>query len=92
MVKTTPDKLLSKHAKLCHSDNLKVVSHQQRQQGEWIRHSLMIEGVDVPFVFKRRDAYRNLTGQRVNLSYYPSEEQVGGLGFEIMKVVRIKRS
>ena len=47
------DKLLAKHQSLTHTENVRVASHTQRQDGEWVRHTLMLEGVDVPFVFKR---------------------------------------
>ncbi|MFS1701690.1 hypothetical protein [Alteromonas sp. AMM-1] len=86
------DKLLAKHPSLTHSENVKVVSHTQRQEGDWIRHTLMIEGVDVPFVFKRGKPYQSLKGARVNLTYYPVSETVAGMAFEQMKVVRIKRA
>lgn len=88
---TDPKKLLKKHDKLIHSEGLKVVSHVQRKQQEWILHTLMCEGVDVPFKFKRPKKYQNLKGARVNLSYYPSIETVAGIEMEIMKVVRITR-
>ncbi len=86
------DKLLAKHQNLNHLQNAKVSSHVQREEGEWLRHTLMIEGYDVPFVFKRKQAYTSLKGARVNLTYYRQVEQVAGLEFESMKVVRVKRS
>ena len=52
----------------------------------------MIEGVDVAFKYKRKKRYKNLKGQRVNLTYYSGEEDVAGLKIEVMKVVRIKVS
>ncbi|WP_252735889.1 hypothetical protein [Aestuariibacter sp. A3R04] len=84
--------LTQKHPALTHSEQCKVVSHVQREEGDWIRHTLMIENVDVPFVFRRKQAYRSLKGARVNLTYYPQQTSVAGLAFEFMKVVRIKRS
>jgi len=87
-----PDKLIKKHKKLVHSELLKVTSHVQRNDGDWIINTLMIEGYDVPFKYKRQKPYKNLKGQRVNLTYYPSVEVVAGLEFEIMNVVRIKIS
>ena len=87
---SNPDKLLKKHQQLTHSEMLKVTSHVQRSAGEWIIHTLMIDGYDVPFRFKRKKAYRNVTGQRVNMTYYPVVESVGGIDMEIMNVVRIK--
>jgi hypothetical protein len=85
-----PDRLLKKHQQLTHSEMLKVTSHVQRSAGEWIINTLLIEGYNVPFRFKRKKAYRNVTGQRVNMAYYPVVESVGGIDMEIMNVVRIK--
>jgi hypothetical protein len=87
-----PDKLLKKHAKLIHSDNRKVLSHTQREQGEWILNTIMLEGYDVPFRFKRKKMYKDITGARVNVTYYPEPFTVAGIEMEAMKVVRIKRS
>lgn len=85
-----PDKLLKKHAGLVHSTDMKVASHVQRQEGDWIINTVMIEGYDVPFRFKRKKAYRNVKGARVNLTYYPDRINVAGFDMEIMHVVRIK--
>lgn len=89
-MESDPDKLVKKHAKLVHSTMQKVVSHVQRPLGDWIINTIMIEGCDVPFRFKRKQAYRNAKGARVNLTYYPGIEKVGGLEMEVMNVVRIK--
>ncbi|MBX2848690.1 MAG: hypothetical protein KTR16_10230 [Acidiferrobacterales bacterium] len=70
---------------------MKVISHTQRDQDEWVLHSIMVEGCDVPFKFKRKGNYQSLKGARVNITYYPTEETVAGISFEVMKVVRIKR-
>jgi len=86
------DKLLQRHAQLIHSEMRKVLSHVQREEGEWIINTVMIEGCDAPFKYKRRKRYRSLQGQRVNLTYYPATEQVAGMDFEVMNVVRIKIS
>ena len=86
-----PKKLVEKNQNLNHSDLLKVVSHTQREQGEWILHTLMIEGCEVPFKFKRKGKYLSLKCARVNITYYPEQETVAGMKFEVMKVVRIKR-
>lgn len=91
-MKSEPEKLLKKHQKLTHSEMMKVVSHVQRDTPEWIINTIMVDGCDVPFRFKRKKAYQNLKGQRVNLTYYPSVETVAGMEMEIMKVVRIKIS
>ena len=87
---TDPEKLLKKHEKLVHSDMVKVTSHVQREKGEWFLNSLMIEGCEVPFKYKRSKKYKNLQGQRVNLTYYASTESVAGMAFEVMNVVRIR--
>lgn len=86
------NRLLEKHPGLTHSQMCKVVSHVQRDDGDWIMNTLMIEGQDVPFRFRRKQAYRNLKGARVNLTYYPESEALAGIEFEFMKVVRIKLS
>lgn len=90
MIKSDQDTLLKKHRQLTQSNDKKVVSHVQREEGDWVLHTLMIEGCDSPFQFKRQKQYRNLKGARVNLSYYPDTQKIGGLDFEIMKVVRIR--
>ena len=89
-MKSPVKKLLTKHPHLVHSDNMKVVSHVQRATDDWFVNTLMIEGYDVPFKYKRQKQYKNLKGARVNLTYYPETENVAGLNFEVMKVVRIK--
>ncbi len=90
MAKTDVDKLLSEHKNLVHSENLKVSSHVQREDDDWLINTIMIEGYDVPFKFRRKKTYRNLKGARVNLTYYPVSENIAGIEFETMKVVRIK--
>ena len=90
-MQSDPKKLIEKNHALIHSELVKVISHTQREQGEWITHAIMIEGCNVPFKFKRKDNYQNLKGARVNITYYPTEETVAGISFEVMKVVRIKR-
>jgi len=87
---SSTDKLLKKHKKLTQSDMLKVESHVQREQGEWIINTLMIVGQSVPFTYKRQRHYKSLQGQRVNITYYPAVESVAGIEFEVMKVVRIR--
>ena len=84
------NKLLNTHQKLVHSESVKVLSHVQRDDKEWIINTLMIEGCEVPFKYKRKKMYRNIKGQRVNLTYYPATETVAGIEMEVMKVVRIK--
>ena len=84
------DKLLNTHRKLVHSEMVKVVSHVQRDTKEWILNTILIEGCDVPFKYKRKKMYKNIKGQRVNLTYCPVTESVAGIEMETMKVVRIK--
>jgi hypothetical protein len=87
-----PEKLIAKNKNLTHSEALKVTSHVQREQGDWVLHTLMVEGCEAPFKFKRKGNYLSLKGARVNMTYYPTNETVAGMDFEVMKVVRIKRS
>ena len=89
-MRSNPDKLIKKHKNLTHTDMVKVVSHIQRDDGPWIINTIMIDDCDVPFKFKRKTPYKNIKGQRVNLTYYPGTETVAGIDFEVMNVVRIK--
>lgn len=89
-MKSDQQQLLKKRPNLIQSNDKKVVSHVQREENDWVLHTVMIEGCDTPFQFKRQKQYRNLKGARVNLSYYPSTRSVAGMDFEIMKVVRIR--
>jgi hypothetical protein len=86
------EKLLTDHPNLTHSQAVKVTSHVQREEDEWIVNTLMIEGYDVPFRYKRKQAYKSLVGARVNLTYYPETLNVAGMDMETMKVVRVRRS
>jgi hypothetical protein len=86
------DRLLKKNPRLNQLDEQKVISHVQREQDGWVLNTLMLEGYDVPFRYSRRKSYKNLQGARVNLTYYPQTETIGGLEIEAMKVVRIRRS
>lgn len=90
-MQSDPKKLVQKNKNLIHSELLKVISHIQREQGEWVLHTVMVEGCDVPFKFKRKGNYQSLNGARVNMTYYPSQETVAGMDFEVMNVVRIKK-
>lgn len=90
-MQSDPKKIVEKHKNVNHSELMKVVSHVQREQGDWILHTLMVEGCDVPFKFKRKGNYQNLKGARVNLTYYSEQETVAGMSFEVMKVIRIKK-
>jgi hypothetical protein len=91
-MKSSVNKILKKHPQLIHSDNMKVTSHVQRESGEWIINTIMIEDCAVPFKYKRKKRYKNLTGATVNLTYYPQPEVVAGIEFETMKVVRVRIS
>jgi hypothetical protein len=87
-----PDKLLERHQQLVHSQLRKVNSHVQRESGEWIINTLLTEGCEVPFRYKRKRMYRSLAGALVNLTYYPATDAVAGIEIEIMNVVRIRRA
>ena len=91
-MKSPVEKLLNKNRELVHSEMMKVKSHVQRDDQEWIINTITLEGYDVPFRFKRKTEYRNLKGARVNLTYYPTVEKVGGFDLEVMNVVRIRKS
>lgn len=89
-MKSEPEKLLKKHQALIHSDMMKVTSHVQREAGDWFINTIMLEGYDVPFKYKRKQRYKNLKGQRVNLTYYAETQTVAGIQMEVMNVVRIR--
>jgi hypothetical protein len=85
-------KLLTNNEQLIHSKMKKVESHVQRQIDDWIHNTILIEGYDVPFKYKRQKHYKSLKGARVDLIYYPSSELIAGISFEYMKVVKINLS
>lgn len=91
-MKSEPKRLTLKHPELTHSDGVRVLSHVQREAGEWFVNTLMIEDCAVPFKYRRKRRYKSLEGQQVNLTYYRGVEPVAGLEIEIMNIVRIKRS
>jgi hypothetical protein len=84
--------LTLRHPTLTHTENIKVISHVQRESDDWQLNILMLDGVDVPFKYKRKKRYKSLKGNRVNITYYPDNEKIAGFDVEIMKVVRIKVS
>ena len=88
--KNAAQKLVKKHDKLVHSENMKVTSHVQREKDDWIINTLMLNNLDVPFKYKRKKLYQSLQGQRVNLTYYAEVETIAGFSIEVMSVVRIK--
>lgn len=85
-------KLTQRHPQLTHTENIKVISHVQRESEEWQLNTLMLEGVDVPFKYKRKKHYKSLNGNRINITYYPDIEKVAGFEIEVMRIVRIKVS
>lgn len=89
-MKSDPEKLLKKHQGLVHSEMLKVTSHKQRVVDDWIFNTVMVEGYDVPFKFKRKKKYKDLQSTWVNMTYYPATEKVSRFEIEVMNVVRIK--
>ena len=85
-------KLLKKHGQLNQLDAVKVVSHVQREKDDWILNTVMLEGYDVPFQYNRKTLYKDLTGARVNLTFYAESTSIAGMVLEMMRVVRIRRS
>lgn len=86
-------KLLVTHDKLIQTDRIKVTSHVQREQDDWYINTLMLQGYDVPFRYKRKQPYKSLTGQQVNVTYYPAIETVtASIELEVMNIVRLKIS
>jgi len=90
MTNKQANELIKKHQKLTHSENKKVISHMQREDDEWFINTIMIQGVDTPFKYKRKKLYRSLKGQVVNITYYPYQESIAGFDIEVMNIVRIK--
>lgn len=82
--------LTDKHTKLTHTTTIKVESHVQRETDDWVINTLMLQGISVPFKYKRKKIYKSLQGQQVNITYYPDTEKVAGFDVEIMNIVRIK--
>ena len=71
---------------------MKVESHVLRDKDDWVINTIILEGYDVPFKYKRKTVYKSLKGSRVNLTFYPETESIAGVVFELMNVVRIRRS
>ena len=92
VMKSDVDKMLNKHQQLTHSVEVKVTSHTQRDTGDWIQHTIMIENCNAPFKFNRTSSYKTLKNTKVNITYYPVIEKIAGFDIEVMKVLRIKRS
>ena len=89
-MKSATDKLLQQHDKLVHTEEIKVVSHVQREKDDWFLNTLMLKGINVPFKYKRKKLYRTLQDKQINITYYLATELIAGLEIEIMKVVRVK--
>lgn len=89
-MQSEPNELLKQHQQLTHSEGQQVSSHVQRQADDWWLNTLMLNGYDIPFKYRRKQQYKNLKGQRVNLTYYPAVETIAGMEIEVMNVVRIK--
>jgi hypothetical protein len=85
-------KLLKKHEQVNQLDGVKVESHVQRNKDDWVINTIMLEGYDVPFQYRRKTAYKSLRGAQVNLTFYAETESVAGIAFEVMNVVRIRRA
>jgi len=91
-MKSESEKLINKHKALTHTDNIKVISHVQREKDDWFINTLMFENIDVPFKYKRKQLYKSLINHRVNVTYYADKEEVAGFEIEVMNIVRIKIS
>jgi predicted metal-dependent hydrolase len=89
---TSIKKFLAENEQLIHSRMQKVESHVQRQVGNWIQNTVLLEGYEVPFKYKRQKKYKSLKGARVDIIYYPSVELVATMEFEVMKVIKINIS
>ena len=83
---------LAENDELIHAKMKKVVSHVQRQQGDWFLNTVLIDQYDVPFKYKRKRRYQSLQGARVDMIYYADKENIAGMEFEFMKVVKIAQS
>jgi hypothetical protein len=77
---------------LIHLEGARVLSHRQLKKNDIVLNTLMLEGHEVPFQFRRKTAFRSLMGARVNITYHPETRTVGGEKLETMKVVKIRRA
>ena len=85
-------KFLTDNEHLVHSQMQKIESHVQRQKEEWFLNTVLVEGYDVPFKYKRKKRYKSLQGAFVDIIYYPAKENIAGMDFEYMKVIKINLS
>lgn len=83
---------MANNDKLVHSTLQKVTSHVQRQQANWFLNTILLEGYEVPFKYKRQKQYKSLKGAYVDIIYYAETETIASLEFEYMKVVKINLS
>ncbi|WP_394176186.1 hypothetical protein [Thalassotalea litorea] len=84
--------MLEKHHSLNQLDDATVTSHVQREDGEWVLNTLMVQDYTVAFKYRRKKMYQSLVGQKVNITFYRATETVATIEFEYMKVTRIKRA
>ena len=73
-MQSDPQKLLKKNQNLTHSEMQKVVSHVQRDDDDWVINTVMIEGCDVPFKFKRKEQYKNLNSNQLAKEFEKNTE------------------
>ena len=69
-------KLLKKHGQLNQLDMAVVVSHVQRDKDDWVLNTLILEGYDVPFKYRRKTVCKSLKGARVNLTFTRKHSQL----------------
>lgn len=91
-MKSIPEEILAKHPNVIHTEDKTVLSHIQREDGDWFVNTIMINDCDVPFTYRRPKKYKSLKGQKVNITFYPDIEKLAGFDMEIMRVVRLRRS
>lgn len=89
-VKTTKQ-LLAENDQLVHATMQTVRSHVQRREGDWILNTVMLEGQEVPYKYKRRKKHPSLRGARVDVIFYPDVEVIARMQFDCMRVIRIQR-
>ena len=92
MKRTSVGRMLEAHGELIHSKMRKVTSHVQRDTPEWYLNTVMIEGCDVPFKYKRKKKYKSIKGAYVDITYRAETENVAGIPMEIMRVIKINIS
>jgi len=56
-------KLLKKHGQLNQLDNVNVESHVQRDKDDWVINTIMLDGYDVPFKYRRKTDYKRGIGK-----------------------------